>query len=89
MIIQKIGGSIKKGQREKVLLDLPHDAMIHEKRTEDCGSGIYRPVYLYVSDMEYISQDGIKIETVSALPPCIRVSVEHTGKEIEMASWTS
>ncbi len=45
------------------------------------GSGIYRPVWMYVSDQAHVLNNGIKIKTVSAEPPCIEVSVEHTGEK--------
>ena len=45
------------------------------------GSGIYRPVWMCVSEQAHILQNGIRIKTVSAYPPCIRVSVNHTGDE--------
>lgn len=45
------------------------------------GSGIYRPVWMCVSEQAHFLQNGIRIKTVSAYPPCIRVSVNHTGDE--------
>lgn len=45
------------------------------------GSGIYRPVWMYLSESEHILRNGVKIHTVSTEPPCISVSVEHTGDE--------
>lgn len=45
------------------------------------GSGIYRPVWLYLSEAEHILLNGVKVHTVSTEPPCIHVSVEHTGDE--------
>lgn len=49
------------------------------------GSGIYRPVSMYVSEKEHIALYGVKIKTVSIHPPKIKVSVEHNGEEIEIA----
>lgn len=41
------------------------------------GAGIYRPVWLYVQEKQYIRlQGGIRISTVSITPPEISVSVE-------------
>lgn len=49
------------------------------------GSGIYRPVYLYVSGKEHIALHGVRIKTVSVNPPKIKVSVGHNGEEVEIA----
>lgn len=45
------------------------------------GSGIYRPVNLYVAGKEYIKPDGIRITTKSIHPAVIQVEVD-TVKEI-------
>ncbi len=37
------------------------------------GSGIYRPVWLYVGAKDHIDVDGVEITTVSANPPTIRI----------------
>lgn len=39
------------------------------------GTGIYRPVYLYVGDKKHIPVNGVKIRTVSAKPAVIEVEV--------------
>lgn len=39
------------------------------------GSGIYRPVWLYVGDQHSIPYDGVKIKTVSLDPVAIEVTV--------------
>lgn len=43
------------------------------------GSGIYRPVTLFVLEPEHIGLDGIRINTVSYAPAKVAVSVKHTG----------
>jgi beta-galactosidase len=43
------------------------------------GSGIYRPVHMYVLDKEHILLNGIKISTVSLEPAVVEVSVHTTG----------
>lgn len=45
------------------------------------GSGIYRPVTLFVLEPEHIELDGIRINTISYAPAKIAVSVKHTGGE--------
>ena len=49
------------------------------------GSGIYRPVSLYISEKEHIALYGVRIKTLSVNPPKIMVSVEHSGDEVEVA----
>ena len=49
------------------------------------GSGIYRPVSLYISEKEHIALNGVRIKTLSVDPPKIMVSVEHNGEEMEIA----
>lgn len=49
------------------------------------GSGIYRPVTLFVFEKDHIDLDGIKIKTVSYNPAKIAVSVQHTGGEVSIA----
>ena len=44
------------------------------------GTGIYRPVWLYVLPKAYICMDGIKITTVDAERRKIRISTETTAK---------
>lgn len=43
------------------------------------GSGIYRPVTLFVLEPVHIEPDGVKINTISYAPAKIAVSVKHTG----------
>lgn len=43
------------------------------------GSGIYRPVTLFVLESSHIKLDGIKINTISYAPAKITVSAKHTG----------
>lgn len=43
------------------------------------GSGIYRPITLFVLESGHIELDGIRINTVSYAPARIAVSVKHTG----------
>lgn len=42
------------------------------------GSGIYRPVYMYLADKEHINRNGVKIRTVSIEPATIEVEVATT-----------
>ena len=44
------------------------------------GSGIYRPVWLYVGDEERIEYRGVKITTVSINPAVVRVEVNATAE---------
>lgn len=48
------------------------------------GSGIYRPVTLYVQEQMHIHLHGIKINTVSYAPAKIEVSVAHTGGAVAL-----
>ena len=43
------------------------------------GSGIYRPVWLYVGDEERVEYRGVKITTVSISPAAVRVEVHATA----------
>ena len=43
------------------------------------GSGIYRPVWLYVGDAERIEYQGVKITTLSVDPAVIRVETKATA----------
>ena len=43
------------------------------------GSGIYRPVWLYVGDDERVEYRGVKITTVSISPAVVRVEVNATA----------
>lgn len=44
------------------------------------GSGIYRPVWLYVGDEKRIEYRGVKITTVSINPAVVRVEVNATAE---------
>lgn len=44
------------------------------------GSGIYRPVWLYVGDEKRIEYRGVKITTVSIHPAVVRVEVNATAE---------
>lgn len=48
------------------------------------GSGIYRPVTLFVMDQIHIEPDGIRVSTISYNPARIAVSVKHVGGEAEV-----
>lgn len=39
------------------------------------GTGIYRPVFLYVSDYAYIPVNGLRIQTVSCSPAAVEIEV--------------
>lgn len=43
------------------------------------GTGIYRPVYLWVGDEEHIPLNGVRIKTLSYKPAVIEVTVNTTG----------
>lgn len=43
------------------------------------GTGIYRPVHLYIGENEYVKENGIKIKTLSIDLPTIEVSVLAKG----------
>ena len=43
------------------------------------GSGIYRPVWLYVGDAAHIAYQGVKITTLSINPAVIRVETKATA----------
>ena len=44
------------------------------------GSGIYRPVWLYVGDEAHIEYQGVKITTVSIDPAVIRIETKATAE---------
>jgi beta-galactosidase/beta-glucuronidase len=46
------------------------------------GSGIYRPVWMYVGEKSCIDYEGVKITTVSYLPAKIKVDTKHSGGEV-------
>ena len=46
------------------------------------GSGIYRPVWLYLGGKEHIAWQGVKITTLSVKPAAIRVQTEVTGGDV-------
>lgn len=43
------------------------------------GTGIYRPVYLYVGDEQHIPVNGVKIRTISHSPAVIEVKVKTSA----------
>ena len=43
------------------------------------GSGIYRPVWLYLGEKHHIRFEGVKISTISYNPAIIKVETEYTG----------
>lgn len=45
------------------------------------GSGIYRPVWLYVASQLHIKPEGVKISTISYSPAIINVKTEAIGGE--------
>lgn len=45
------------------------------------GSGIYRPVTLFVLDQVHMEPDGVRVSTVSCNPARIAVLVKHVGGE--------
>lgn len=51
------------------------------------GSGIYRPVSLYIAEKEHIFLHGIRIRTCSIQPPRIQVDVAHSGEDVEVQIW--
>lgn len=48
------------------------------------GSGIYRPVWLYVGKKEGIPYDGVKITTLSVSPAIIQVDVPREHAKVEI-----
>ena len=48
------------------------------------GGGIYRPVWMYVTNKEHIKHEGVKISTLSYKPARIRVETAHTGGNINV-----
>ncbi|HHV11857.1 MAG TPA: glycoside hydrolase family 2 protein [Clostridiales bacterium] len=44
------------------------------------GSGIYRPVWLYVAEKTHIPFHGVKISTISYSPARVKVETEFTGE---------
>lgn len=49
------------------------------------GSGIYRPVSLFVLESSHIELNGIKVNTISYAPAKVTVSVKHTGGEVAVS----
>lgn len=43
------------------------------------GTGIYRPVYLWVGEEKHIPLNGVRIRTLSFMPAVIEVTVKTTG----------
>lgn len=48
------------------------------------GSGIYRPVWLYVGERKHILHGGVKISTLSYNPAKLKVETIHTGGEVKI-----
>ncbi|GHU92644.1 beta-galactosidase [Spirochaetia bacterium] len=49
------------------------------------GSGIYRPVWLWVGSEKHINIEGVKISTLSYSPARIKVETSHTGGNVAVA----
>ncbi len=49
------------------------------------GSGIYRPVWLYVGSRDHIEPNGIEISTISANPPEIRVRTRSSKGVVQIS----
>lgn len=49
------------------------------------GSGIYRPVWLYVGEKTHIEVDGVQVTTVSDSPAIVRVKTIASGGEARVA----
>lgn len=66
------------GERNKIRVTAAN------KRQPNCrwysGTGIYRPVWLYLLHEDHILLDGVKITTLDYKKPAVRVTVETTGK---------
>lgn len=45
------------------------------------GTGIYRPVNLYIAGQSYIVENGLKVKTIAIDVPTIEVSVEAVGAQ--------
>ena len=43
------------------------------------GTGLYRPVFLYVGEKVGICKDGVRVRTVRLTPPTIEIEVDTTG----------
>lgn len=71
-----LDGKIKTGLNE-IIVNVDNSEMPNSRWYS--GSGIYRPVHLYVSDSTHIAYHGIKIDTVSINPAKIKVVTEITG----------
>lgn len=48
------------------------------------GSGIYRPVWMWIQEAERILPEGVRITTVSYNPASIHVETEHIGGEVSI-----
>lgn len=48
------------------------------------GSGIHRPVWLYIGEKEHIAYQGVKITTLSHNPARIQVETQHSGNEVKV-----
>lgn len=49
------------------------------------GSGIYRPVWMYLAEKAHINHQGVKVSTLSYSPARIRVDTAHNGGEAARA----
>ena len=49
------------------------------------GSGIYRPVWMYIGEKAHIEYQGVRIKTLSYNPAKIAVNVAHVGGTAEVA----
>lgn len=48
------------------------------------GAGIYRPVWLYVQEPEYIEINGIKIKTLSIQPAKVQICTAHNKGDVKV-----
>lgn len=48
------------------------------------GSGIYRPVWLHVLPEHHIGLDGVRVTTISADPPCVRVETQVDAGDVQV-----
>ena len=48
------------------------------------GSGIYRPVWLWLGEKNHIKPEGVKISTLSFNPAKVLIETDHTGGDISI-----